>query len=61
VGKFIIDAGGSTRDVASVLGHKTEKMAEAYSDEADRERRGTVAIQLLERYHRRERKTKKSV
>jgi integrase len=49
VGKFIIDAGGDTRDVASVLGHATEKMAQEYSAEADRERRGTASIRRLER------------
>lgn len=47
-GTYLADAGCDTRDIAAVLGHATEKMAEHYTRGSDRRRRAIRAIAKLE-------------
>lgn len=49
VGTALADAGATDREIMSVLGHATEKMAQHYSKGASRRRSGTAAITKLER------------
>jgi integrase len=50
VGMLVIDAGGDTRDVAAMLGHRSEAMAEHYSRGADHKKRATATVRRLENY-----------
>lgn len=48
MGRDVIDSGSDTRDVMAMLGHKTEAMAQRYSQEADRARRSRAVVERLE-------------
>lgn len=48
VGKTLAEAGASTKTIAAVLGHKSERMAEHYSREADRKRLAHSGIEILQ-------------
>lgn len=52
VGKLIIDAGGTTRDVQAILGHRSEAASEHYSREADQHKRASATIKRMERIER---------
>ena len=49
VATILADAGASDREIMSVLGHATERMAQHYSKGADRKRSGNSAVVKLER------------
>lgn len=49
VGDLIAEAGGSSHDIAAVLGHATISQAEHYSRGADRKKRARSAMRRLER------------
>jgi integrase len=53
VGKLIVDGGGDTRDVQSILGHASEVSSAHYSREADQRKRASATIRRLERNERR--------
>ncbi|WP_417814096.1 tyrosine-type recombinase/integrase [Thalassospira alkalitolerans] len=48
VGTALADAGADTRTIMAVLGHKTSAMSEKYSKHADRRKRASAGIKLLE-------------
>lgn len=52
VGKLVIEAGGETRDVQSILGHRSEVSSEHYSREADMRKRAKATITRMERTER---------
>jgi hypothetical protein len=49
IGKALAEAGCSPRDIASVLGQKSEAAARIYADEEDRRKRASTALKKLER------------
>jgi len=49
VGTALADAGADTRTIMAVLGHKTAAMSEKYSKTADRRKRASEGIRLLQR------------
>lgn len=53
VGKLIIEVGGSTKDVQTILGHQTAEMSEEYSRDYDRQERARKTIGALEKNERR--------
>lgn len=61
VGKLIIEAGGSTKDVQTILGHQTAEMSEEYSRDFDRQERARKTIGALERNEKRLRLVKPAV
>lgn len=61
VGKLIVEAGGSTRDVQTILGHLTPDMSEEYSRDFDRQQRARKAIGAMERNEKRLRLVKPAV
>lgn len=49
IGKMLDEAGADPKTIAVMLGHTTTQMAEHYSKEGDRTRRGVTAVTTLER------------
>lgn len=49
IGKRLDEGGADPKTIAVVLGHTTTQMAEHYSKEGDRTRRGAAGITILER------------
>lgn len=52
VGKLIIEAGGDTRDVQAILGHRSAVSSEHYSREADMRKRATTIMRKMENKER---------
>lgn len=52
VGRLIVEAGGASKDVAAILGDRSEAMGELYSREFDRRSRTASMIKKLERNER---------
>jgi integrase len=53
VGRLIIEAGGTARDVQILLDDRSEAMGKLYSEEHKRKRLATAAVKKLERNERR--------
>ncbi len=48
VASSIADLGGDTRDIMSVTGHRSERHAARYAEQADRQKRAKKAIEMLD-------------
>lgn len=53
VGRLIVEAGGTARDVQIILGDRSEAMGKLYSEEHERKKLATATVRRLERNERR--------